>query len=202
MPDLRPAARLHTTIQALPDMLPRVGAQGHAARRHQGELVDSAQRRFIRATPAYYVADKRVMIMMTDPVADMLTRIRNAVQVGHSSVVIPSSKLKLSLARILRDEGFVQNYDVIPAARSGGSVRPPQIRIWLRYMGERRDRKSVISGLRRVSKPGRRVYVGKTEIPWVLSGTGIAVLSTPKGVLTDRQARKMGVGGEVMCYVW
>lgn len=134
--------------------------------------------------------------MMTDPVADMLTRIRNAIQAGHSSVVIPSSKLKLSLARILREEGFVQNYDVIPDRRQ------PQIRVWLRYAGERRDRKSVITGLRRVSKPGRRVYVGKTDIPWVLSGTGIAVLSTPKGLLTDRQARRMGVGGEVMCYVW
>jgi small subunit ribosomal protein S8 len=134
--------------------------------------------------------------MMTDPVADMLTRIRNAVQAGHSSVVIPSSKLKLALVRILRDEGFVQNYDVIPD-------RPQaKIRIWLRYMGERRDRKPVITGLRRVSKPGRRMYVGKTEIPWVLSGTGVAILSTPKGLLTDRQARRMGVGGELVCYVW
>ena len=140
--------------------------------------------------------------MMTDPVADMLTRIRNAVQAGHSSVVIPSSKLKLSLARILRDEGFVQNYDVIPAVRSNRSASQPQIRVWLRYVGERRDRKSVITGLRRISKPGQRVYVGKRDVPWVLSGTGIAVLSTPKGVLTDRQARRMGVGGEVMCYIW
>jgi small subunit ribosomal protein S8 len=134
--------------------------------------------------------------MMTDPVSDMLTRIRNAIHAGHSSVVIPSSKLKLSVVRILRDEGFVQNYDVIPDRRQ------PKIRVWLKYMGERRDRQSVISGLKRVSKPGRRVYVGKKEIPWVLSGTGIAILSTPRGVLTDRQARKMGVGGEVMCYVW
>jgi small subunit ribosomal protein S8 len=146
--------------------------------------------------------------MMTDPVADMLTRIRNAVQAGHSSVIVPSSKLKLSLVRVLRDEGFVQNYDVIPAvrstgpARSLGSARQPQIRIWLRYVGERRERKAVITGLRRISKPGRRVYVGRAEIPWVLSGTGIAILSTPKGILTDRQARSMGVGGEVMCYVW
>jgi small subunit ribosomal protein S8 len=134
--------------------------------------------------------------MMTDPVSDMLTRIRNAIHAGHSSVVIPSSKLKLSIVRVLRDEGFVQNYDVIPDRRQ------PKIRVWLKYMGERRDRRSVISGLKRVSKPGRRVYVGKKEIPWVLSGVGIAVLSTPKGVLTDRQARRMGVGGEVMCYVW
>ena len=134
--------------------------------------------------------------MMADPVSDMLTCIRNAIHAGHSSVVIPSSKLKLSIVRVLRDEGFVQNYDVIPDRRQ------PKIRVWLKYMGERRDRRSVITGLKRVSKPGRRVYVCKKEIPWVLSGVGIAVLSTPKGVLTDRQARRMGVGGEVMCYVW
>jgi small subunit ribosomal protein S8 len=134
--------------------------------------------------------------MMTDPVADMLTRIRNSIQAGHSSVVIPSSKLKLAVARVLREEGFIQNYDVIPDRRQ------PKIRVWLKYMGERRERKCVISGITRVSKPGCRVYVGKGEIPWVLSGVGIAILSTPKGVVTDRQARKMGVGGEVMCYVW
>jgi len=134
--------------------------------------------------------------MMTDPVSDMLTRIRNAIHAGHSSVVIPSSKLKLAIVRILRDEGFVQNYDVIPDRRQ------PKIRVWLKYTGERRGRQSVISGLKRVSTPGRRVYVGKKEIPWVLSGVGIAILSTPRGVLTDRQARRMGVGGEVMCYVW
>ena len=134
--------------------------------------------------------------MMTDPVADMLTRIRNAILAGHSSVVIPSSKLKLAVARILRDEGFIQNYDVIPDRRQ------PKVRVWLKYLGERRERKCVISGIKRVSKPGCRVYVGKTEIPWVLSGIGIAILSTPKGLATDRQARRMGVGGEVMCYVW
>lgn len=134
--------------------------------------------------------------MMTDPIADMLCRVRNAVNAGHTSLVMPSSKLKLAIARILKDEGFIQNYDVIPD-------RPqPKIRVWLKYAGERKDRQSAISGLKRVSKPGRRVYVGKSEIPWVLSGVGIAILSTPKGILTDRQARKMGVGGELMCYVW
>ena len=134
--------------------------------------------------------------MMTDPIADMLTRIRNAIHAEHSSVVIPSSKLKLAVARLLREEGFIQNYDVIPDRRQ------PKIRVWLKYLGERRERKCVISGLKRVSTPGCRVYVGKGEIPWVLSGIGIAILSTPKGLVTDRQARRMGVGGEVMCYVW
>jgi small subunit ribosomal protein S8 len=134
--------------------------------------------------------------MMTDPVADMLTRIRNALMAGHTSVVVPSSKLKLAMLSILKEQGFVQNYDVIP------DHPQPQVRIWLRYVGERKERRSVISGLKRISKPGCRIYVGHDEIPWVMSGLGIAILSTPKGVMTDRQARKVGVGGEVMCYVW
>jgi small subunit ribosomal protein S8 len=134
--------------------------------------------------------------MMTDPIADMLTRIRNAISAGHTSLVMPSSKLKLAVLGILKDQGFIQNYDVVPD-------RPqPKVRVWLKYVGERKNRRSVISGLTRVSKPGCRVYVGRKEVPWVLSGLGIAVLSTSKGVVTDRQARKMGVGGEVMCYVW
>ena len=134
--------------------------------------------------------------MMTDPIADMLTRIRNAIMAGHTSVVMPSSKLKLAILGILKEQGFIQNYDVVPD-------RPqPKVRVWLKYAGERKERASVISGLKRISKPGCRVYVGKQEIPWVLSGMGIAILSTHKGVLTDRQARKMGLGGEVLCYVW
>ena len=134
--------------------------------------------------------------MMTDPVADMLTRIRNALMAGHTSLVMPSSKLKLAVLRIMKEQGFVQNYDVIP------DHPQPRVRVWLRYVGERKERRSVISGLKRVSKPGCRIYVGHDEIPWVMSGLGIAILSTPKGVLTDRQARKVAVGGEVMCYVW
>ena len=134
--------------------------------------------------------------MMTDPIADMLTRIRNAIMSEQTSLVLPSSKLKLAMLSILKEQGYIQNYDVIPD-------RPqPRVRVWLRYVGERKERKSVISGIKRVSKPGCRMYVGRHEIPWVLSGLGIAILSTPKGVLTDRQARKMGVGGEVLCYVW
>ena len=134
--------------------------------------------------------------MMTDPIADMLTRIRNALLAGHTSLVLPSSKLKLSILSLMKEQGFIQDYDVIP------NHPQPQVRIWLRYVGERKERRSVISGLKRVSKPGCRIYVGHEEIPWVMSGMGIAILSTPKGILTDRQARKVGVGGEVMCYVW
>jgi small subunit ribosomal protein S8 len=134
--------------------------------------------------------------MMTDPIADMLTRIRNALMVGHTSVVLPSSKLKLAVLDIIKEQGFIQDYDVI-------SDHPqPKVRIWLKYVGERKERRPAISGLKRVSKPGCRIYVGRHEIPWVLSGLGIAVLSTSKGIMTDRQARKLGIGGEVMCYVW
>jgi len=126
---------------------------------------------------------------MTDPIADMLTRIRNAIMAG-------GSKMKLAIARILKDEGFIENYDVTK------DHPQPMIRIWLKYAGDRKDRRSAITGLRRVSKPGRRVYTGKKGIPWVLSGLGIAVLSTSRGVMTGKQARRLGVGGEVLCHIW
>ncbi|RMF29289.1 MAG: 30S ribosomal protein S8 [Chloroflexi bacterium] len=133
---------------------------------------------------------------VTDPIADMLTRIRNALMAGHTTVAMPSSKMKVAIARILKEEGYIEDFVV-------GDERPqPVLRIQLKYVGQRRHRRPVITGLKRVSKPGRRVYVGKREIPWVLSGMGIAILSTPKGVLTDQQARRLGVGGEVLCYVW
>lgn len=131
--------------------------------------------------------------MITDPIADMLTRIRNAGMAQHGYVVIPGSKMKVAIARILRDEGFIQDYDVT-------QDRPqPRLRIWLKYTP---DRKPLITGLERVSKPGRRVYASREEIPWVRSGVGIAILSTSRGLMTDRQARKLGVGGEVICYIW
>ena len=133
---------------------------------------------------------------MTDPIADMLTRVRNAIMVGHSYVVVPGSKMKLAIAKILRDEGFIENYNVT-------KDRPqPMIRIWLKYAGDKKDRRSVITGLKRVSKPGRRVYAGKKDIPWVLSGMGIAVLSTSRGIMTGKKARRLGVGGEVLCHIW
>lgn len=130
---------------------------------------------------------------VTDPIADMLTRVRNAVQARHRYVLVPASGIKTSIARIMREEGYVRGFEV-------SSDRPqPVIRIWLKYT---EDRQPVLSGLKRVSKPGRRVYSGKRDIPWVLSGMGIAVLSTPLGVMTDRKARKLRVGGEVLCYIW
>jgi len=132
----------------------------------------------------------------SDPIADMLTQIRNALKVGHPSVRIPSSKIKAAIAKILKDEGFIEDYYVT-------NERPqPQLIVRLKYVGERKERHPVITELKRVSKPGRRVYTRASEIPWVRSGLGIAILTTPKGVLTGQQARRLGVGGEVLCYVW
>ncbi len=133
---------------------------------------------------------------MSDPIADMLARIRNALMVGHTGVRIPSSKIKVAIAKILKEEGFIEDYRVT-------RDRPqPQLVIKLKYVGERKERHSVITGLERVSKPGRRVYTRAAKIPWVQSGVGITILTTPKGVLTGQQARRLGVGGEVLCYVW
>lgn len=128
-----------------------------------------------------------------DPIADMLTRIRNGLIVRKGFVLVPSSKIKVSIAQILLEEGFIQGYEVT-------NERPqPNIRVWLKYD---QDRRPLLTGLKRVSKPGRRVYKGKQNLPWVLSGLGVAIVSTPKGVMTDREARRQGVGGEVLCYVW
>ena len=133
---------------------------------------------------------------VTDPIADMLTRVRNALMIGHAVVAIPSSKIKVEIARILKEEGYIEDYFVTD------DKPQPVLRIRLKYTGARRNRKPVISGLERVSRPGRRVYTRKRDIPWVLSGLGVSVLSTPKGVITGHQARRLGVGGEILCYVW
>jgi small subunit ribosomal protein S8 len=131
---------------------------------------------------------------MTDPVADLLTRIRNAQSAGHSNLVVPRSKLKLEVVKILKNEGFIEGYVDEPSATHQGTVK-----VFLRYDAAH---SGSIRGLSRVSKPGRRVYVGKDELPEVRNGLGIAILTTPRGVLTDKQARQVGVGGEVLCFVW
>jgi small subunit ribosomal protein S8 len=136
--------------------------------------------------------------MYSDPIADMLTRIRNAHMAGHNMVSLPSSKLKLAIAQILKQEGFIEDYSTQTVE---GQVQPT-LRLALKYVGTRRERRPVISGIERVSTPGRRVYARKKEIPWVLSGMGVAILSTPKGVMTGARARQLGVGGEVICKVW
>jgi len=134
----------------------------------------------------------------TDPIADMLTRIRNAVLAGHAQVAMPSSKIKSEIAKILKDEGFLEGFEVVDGERLSQQV----LRLKIKYIGDRRQRRAVISGLERVSRPGRRIYTKKTEIPWVLSGIGVAILSTPKGVMTGSRARQLGVGGEILCKVW
>jgi small subunit ribosomal protein S8 len=136
--------------------------------------------------------------MQTDPIADMLTRTRNALMAGHNSVSLPSSKLKVAIAHILKEEGFIEDFSIV---NDDGQVQA-SLRLTLKYVGVRREKRPVISGLERVSKPGRRVYARSRDIPWVLSGMGVAILSTPKGVMTGARARKMGLGGEVLCKVW
>jgi small subunit ribosomal protein S8 len=135
---------------------------------------------------------------ISDPIADMLTRIRNALMAGHTTVSVPQSKLKMAIAQILADEGYIDAFE--EGELDGKAMKV--LRMRLKYVGERRDRRPVISGLRRVSRPGRRVYVGKHKIPWVQSGIGVAILSTPKGVMTGVRARQMGIGGEVLCEIW
>ncbi len=133
---------------------------------------------------------------MTDPIADMLTRMRNALDRQQPSVAMPHSKLKSSIAEVLKNEGYIESYEVVTQDKF------PTLVIRLRYIGGRRDRRSVINGLKRVSSPGRRIYVGKKEIPWVLSGLGVSILTTSRGVMTDQKARQLGLGGELLCKVW
>jgi small subunit ribosomal protein S8 len=133
---------------------------------------------------------------MSDPIADMLTRVRNALLREHPSVSMPYSQIKESIAKVLKDEGYIEDFQVM-------SQQPRDVlQLELKYKGGRRDRRSVITGLERVSKPGRRHYVGKDEIPWVLSGMGISIVTTSKGIMTGQQARHQGIGGEVICKVW
>ena len=130
----------------------------------------------------------------SDPIADMLTRIRNANTAKHDTVDVPSSKMKLAIGGILLDEGYIEKYDLV----DNGNFK--DIRITLKYQGAKKEQ--VISGIKRISKPGLRIYVGKDEIPSVLGGLGTAILSTNKGVISDKEARKEAVGGEVLAYIW
>jgi small subunit ribosomal protein S8 len=133
--------------------------------------------------------------MMTDPIADLLTRIRNASRAEHEKLDIPASRLKVRIAEILKSEGFIKNFRIIEEAGRPGSV----LRVYLKYGT---GNEQIISGIVRVSKPGRRVYVGKDRIPSILGGMGVAILSTSRGVMTDREVRKQQLGGEVLAYVW
>ncbi|MDP2168319.1 MAG: 30S ribosomal protein S8 [Thermodesulfovibrionales bacterium] len=130
--------------------------------------------------------------MMTDPIADMLTRVRNAVTIRADKVDMPASRMKLDMAKLLKEEGFIKAYKVQKDKKQG------VLRLTLKYA----DGTSIISGLKRISKPGRRVYVGSHRIPKVMGGVGIAIVTTSKGILSDTSCRREGVGGEVLCYVW
>ena len=131
---------------------------------------------------------------MTDPIADMLTRIRNANTAKHDTVDVPSSKMKLAIAKILLDEGYIKSYELVENGKFN------DIRITLKYGASKNEK--IISGIQRISKPGLRVYANKEELPTVLGGLGVAIIYTNKGVITDKEARKLGVGGEVLCFVW
>lgn len=130
---------------------------------------------------------------MTDPIADMLTRIRNANTVGHETVEIPASKMKKAIAEILKEEGYIEDFDVIDDNKQG------IIKVTMKYGA---NKEKVITGIKKISKPGLKVYAKANDVPRVLGGLGIAIISTSKGVVSDKEARKLGVGGEVICYVW
>ena len=132
---------------------------------------------------------------LTDPIGDMLTRVRNGLQARHDSVVIPLSREKMSVARVLKEEGFIRDFEMVREKNAKSRL----MRVHLRYVGKKEP---VISGLRRVSKPGLRVYSGSKEIPMLRGGFGLVVMSTPSGVMSGRKARQLNVGGEVLCYVW
>jgi small subunit ribosomal protein S8 len=137
------------------------------------------------------------MTTISDPIADMLARIRNALMVKHTSVTIPASKMKVSIAKILQDEGYINGHRVVEGPKGWKNLV-----IDLKYVGDLKHQRAVITELKRVSKPGQRIYTSVRDIPWVRSGMGIAVLSTPKGVITGQQARRLNVGGEILCYIW
>jgi small subunit ribosomal protein S8 len=134
--------------------------------------------------------------MISDPIADMLTRLRNSLMAGNATVEVPHSKIKVEIARILKEEGYIEDYTI------GDEAPAKLIHITLKYYGSRRERRPVISHIERISKPGRRIYRQRRDLPHVMSGVGIAIVTTPKGVMTAQQARRQRVGGEVLCYVW
>ena len=143
---------------------------------------------------SWSISERRTTVMtMTDPIADMLTRIRNANTVGHETVEIPASKMKKAIAEILKEEGYITDFDVIEDDKQG------MIKVTMKY-GANKER--VISGIKKISKPGLKVYAKANDVPKVLGGLGIAIISTSKGIVSDKEARKLGVGGEVICYVW
>jgi len=131
--------------------------------------------------------------MTNDPIADMLARLSNAAAIKHQNVLMPASKLRVAVAKILKDEGYIEKLEVTK------DKPQPMLRVWLKYDEQK---KPILSGVKRISKPGRRVYAGKADVPWVQHGLGVAIVSTTRGVMTGVRAKRMGLGGEILCYVW
>jgi small subunit ribosomal protein S8 len=131
--------------------------------------------------------------MTNDPIADMLARLRNAAAIKHQNVLMPASKLRVAVAKILKDEGYIEKLEVTK------DKPQPMLRVWLKYDEKKNP---ILSGVKRISKPGRRVYAGKTDVPWVQQGLGVAIVSTTRGVMTGARAKRMGLGGEILCFVW
>src|SRR6195256_2766222 len=171
-------------------MFPDTCCRGTHPRHHEVELVMATT---TTATTAAKVAKRAPVGVVSDPIADMLTRVRNANSARHPEVKVPASKLKLEMARVLKDEGYIAGFEV----EADGASQTMRI-----IFKSRPDRERVISGLKRISRPGLRVYARKTEIPRVLGGLGIAILSTAEGVMSGRQALRQGLGGEVLAYIW
>jgi small subunit ribosomal protein S8 len=132
-------------------------------------------------------------LMVNDPIADMLARLSNAAAIRHLQVAMPASKMRVAIAKILKDEGYVEKLEITKDKPQA------QLRVWLRYDAQK---KPILSGVKRISKPGRRVYTGRLEVPWVRHGLGVAIISTTRGVMTGVRAKRMGLGGEILCYVW
>jgi small subunit ribosomal protein S8 len=187
LPRVRPATRIPAQIRHVPHLLPDTGRRGTHPWRDEVELVMAT------ATPATKIVKRAATGIVSDPIADMLTRVRNANSARHPEVRVPASRLKLEIARVLKDEGYIAGYEV----EVDGATQTMRI-----IFKSRPDRTRVISGVKRISRPGLRVYARKTEIPRVLGGLGIAILSTAQGVMSGRQALRQGLGGEVLCYVW
>jgi small subunit ribosomal protein S8 len=182
---MRAPARFPSQVRHVPDLLPQPCRRGAHPRHHEVELV--------MATAVAKPVKRAPIGILSDPIADMLTRVRNANSARHPEVKVPASKLKLEIARVLKDEGYIAGFEV----EADGASQTMRI-----IFKSRPDRERVISGLKRISRPGLRVYARKTEIPRVLGGLGIAILSTAEGVMSGRQALRQGLGGEVLAYVW
>lgn len=190
MPHLRQTEGIYSQVRDVQDLLQESGEYGADSGGQKGQLViDEIPRLAVKTREG----GRNRMSMTTDPIADMLTRIRNASMSRHEIVDIPASNVKREMARILKEEGFIKSHEFIDDGKQG------TIRLRLKYTPEKA---CVINGLKRISKPGRRVYARKDQIPKVLGGFGIAILSTSCGLLTDKEARRKGVGGEVLCYIW